>query len=235
MVTVSVIMPAYNAGPFVAGAIDSVLAQTGVSFEVLVCDDASSDGTGAILDRYRSDDRVRLFRNVENRGAAATRNALIGGARGAYVTPCDADDLLLAGNLSRLSAYLDANPDIGAVYSSVLSLWMDDQQRLSRPPAVLARDCAGGWDLRENLVNHGGSMIRRALVEQVGGYDEDAPLVDDWSLWLKLAEVSRIAYVPGELLYVWRRHAGSLSRRDDPDRARQVEQIIRAAVRRRRE
>ena len=233
MVTVSVIMPAYDVGAFVADAIDSVLTQEGVAFELLVCDDGSGDDTAATLARYRSDARVRLFSNGDNRGAAATRNALIRAARGRYLTPCDADDLLLPGNLATLSAYLDAHADVGAVYGDTLLLSLDQAQRLTAAPVVLGRDCRRGWDLRENLVDHGGSMSRRALVEQVGGYQEDVPLVNDWSLWLKLAEVTPIHYFEGEPLYVWRRHWPSLTTRFQPERARQTEQIIRAAAARR--
>ena len=232
MVTASVIMPAFNAGPFVAAAIDSVLAQRGVELELLVCDDASTDDTRAVLERYRSEARVRLFSNERNRGAAATRNALIRAARGRYLTPCDADDLLLPGNLSTLAAYLDGHEDVRAVYADLLVIWIDPAGRVTAPPTILGSDCNRGWDLRENLVNHGGSMSRRALVERVGGYDEDAPSVDDWSLWLKFAEVTRIQYLPGELLYVWRRHWPSMTSRLDPNRAQETEQIIRAAARR---
>lgn len=234
MVTVSVIMPAYNAGAFVGSAIDSVLAQCGIDFELLVCDDASSDETSAVLARYRGDARVRLFANPRNCGAAATRNMLIRSARGRYLTPCDADDLLLPENLSTLAAYLDTHPAAGAVYADILVAWVDGEGRITAAPTIVGTDCLRGWDLRENLVNHGGSMSRRELVAQVDGYDETAPSVDDWSLWLKLAEIAPIDYLSGHLLYVWRRHWPSLTSRHDPNRARETEQIIRAAAARRR-
>ena len=232
MLTVSVIMPAYNAGPFIADAVESVLAQTGVDFELLVADDGSTDDTGAILARHAADPRVRLTRNPRTRGAAATRNALLRAARGRYVTPCDADDLLLPGNLSRQADYLDQHPEIGVVYANTLMLRLDGAQRLAAAPEILGQDCNHTWDLRENVVNHGGSMSRRALVEQVGGYDESAPTVDDWSLWLKMAEITRIHFLAGEVLYVWRRHHPSLSS-VAPNRAAETEQIIRAAALRR--
>jgi glycosyltransferase involved in cell wall biosynthesis len=227
-------MPAYNAGAFVASAIDSVLAQRGIDFELLVCDDASTDETRAILEGYRGDERVQLFANPCNCGAAATRNQLIRSARGRYLTPCDADDLLLPRNLATLATYLDTHAEAGTVYADILVVWVDDDGRITTTPTVVGSDCHRGWDLRENLVNHGGSMSRRELVAQVGGYEETAPSVDDWSLWLKLAEIARIDYLPGELFYVWRRHRPSLTSRYDPNRARESEQIIRAAAARRR-
>jgi glycosyltransferase involved in cell wall biosynthesis len=232
MVVISVIMPAYNAGRFVADAVESVLAQRGVEFELLVGDDASSDDTRTILERYRKHPRVRLFSNDGHHGAAATRNALIRAAQGQYISPCDADDLMLLGNLPRQAEFLDQRADVGVVYTNTLVVWLDGDGRIASTPTIVGSDCSRGWDLRENLVNHGGSMSRKALIEQVGGYDESAPSVDDWSLWLKLAEITRIHYLAGELLYVWRRHRSSMSY-THPDRARDTEKIIRAAAQRR--
>jgi hypothetical protein len=75
-------------------------------------------------------------------------------------------------------------------------------------------------------------MIRAELIAEVGGYDETVPTVDDWSLWLKLAEITRIHFLEGEALYLWRRRPGTLSG-PHPDRAAQTEEIVRAAARRR--
>lgn len=232
MVKVSVIMPAHNAGAFIGETIESVLAQEGVEFELLIADDASTDDTRDHLRRYEADPRVRLVFNDRNRGAAATRNALIRQARGSYITPCDADDLMLPGNLATQADFLDGHADIGVVYGDILVVWLDTDGRIVRPPEIIGSDCNRGWDLRENLVNHGGSMSRRNLVEQVGGYDETVGSVDDWSLWLKMAEVTRFHYLQGELMYVWRRHRSSLTC-VDPNRARDIEKIVREAAQRR--
>lgn len=232
MTVVSVIMPAYNVASFVAEAIESVLTQAQADCELLIADDASTDDTAAVIEHYRRHPLVRVFRNQHNRGAAATRNALIRAARGRYITPCDADDLLLTGNLTRQAGYLDLHPEIGAVYGSIIAVWVDDQGRLTSRPEIIGRDCNRTWDLRENVVNHGGSMIRADMIAQVGGYDETVPTVDDWSLWLKLAEITTIHFLEGEALYLWRRRPGSLSA-PHPDRAAHIEQIIHAAARRR--
>jgi len=229
---VSVIMPAYNAGRFVVEAVDSVLAQQGVDFELLIGDDGSTDDTRARLEGYREHPRVRLFFNATNRGAAATRNELIRNARGVYITPCDADDLMLPDNLVRQAEFLDQHAGVGIVYANVLMVWLDAEGRISEAPAVLGSDCNRTWDLRENVVNHGGSMSRRDLVLSVGGYDESVGSVDDWSLWLKLAEITGFHFLEGELFYIWRRHRSSLTV-VDPHRARDTEKIVREAALRR--
>ncbi len=230
---VSVIMPAYNAAPFVAESVESVLAQRDIEYELLIGDDASSDETRAVLRRYEADSRVRVFANQTRRGGAATRNALLREARGSYVTPCDADDLLMPGTLADQARFLDEYADVGTVYGDTLVVWLDSEQRIIEAPSVIGTDCNRGWDLRDNLVNHGGSMSRRALVLQVGGYDESVGSVDDWSLWLKMAEITRLHYRAGALTYVWRRHRSSLTC-VDPHRARDIEKIVREAAERRR-
>ncbi|HQX82752.1 MAG TPA: glycosyltransferase family A protein [Vicinamibacterales bacterium] len=229
---VTVAMPAYNAAAFINEAVESVLAQDCDSFELLIVDDGSRDATWRQLRKYEKHENVRLFRNGTNRGAGATRNRLLSLARGRYVTPCDADDLLLPGALRRLSDYLDSHPRIGVVYGAVLELMTDGKSRVVRPPMVHGKDAGDAWDLIENPVNHAGSMGRTALVRQVGGYDEAVYSVDDWSLWMKLAEVARFKYLRGEVYYLWRRHPRSLTQ-TDPNWHRDVGKIRDQAIQRR--
>jgi glycosyltransferase involved in cell wall biosynthesis len=229
---VTVAMPAFNAADFIDEAIESVLRQDFPSFELLVADDASEDATWKRLKKYSRHPQLRLFRNRRNLGAGATRNRMTRQARGQYITPCDADDLLLPGALKRFSQYLDRHPGTGVVYADVLELRTDRLKKIVRPPQVSGRDCNQVWDLLENAVNHPGSMIRKSLMLEVGGYDESVYSVDDWSLWLKLAEITRFKYVRGEIYYVWRRHPASLTQ-TDRRRHRDVTRIQLEAVRRR--
>lgn len=225
-------MPAYNAAEYVDEAVESVLGQEFGAFELVVLDDASQDSTWKRLKKYSKHPRVRLFRSPQNSGAGAARNQLTRLARGEYITPCDADDLLLPGALGRLSEYLDRHPGIGAVYGDVLELLTDRNKMVLRPPQLYGKDCGETWDLIENAVNHAGSMIRRSLMLMVGGYDESVYSVDDWSLWLKLAELSKFKYLRGEVYYVWRRHPASLTQTDKRWH-RDVEKIRSEAIERR--
>lgn len=229
---VTVMMPAYNAAPFIREAVESVLAQDFGSFELVVVDDASRDSTWKYLKRYASHPKVRLFRNRRNLGVGATRNRILRLSRGQYIAPCDADDLLLPDALKRFSQYLDQHPRIGAVYGDILELMTDRDQILTRPPVISGKNYDQTWDLIENAVNHSGSMIRKSLMLKVGGYDESVYSVDDWSLWLKLAEICRFKYMQGEVYYVWRRHPSSLTQ-TDPYWQRDVEKIQREAIQRR--
>lgn len=229
---VSVVMPVFNAKPFLEQAIESVLAQDHPDFELLIGDDASTDGSHEILARYRNHERVTIVTSERNKGAAATRNVLIARARGAYITPCDADDLMAHGNLTTLCRFLDVHRKVGAVYTDILELFTDAKGNLVDAPRIFGKNCRKAWDLVDNCINHAGSMIRRSLLLEVGGYDASVRTVDDWSMWLKLAEVAEIRYLEGAVLYVWRRHPSSLSRTMKNAEA-DVDRIIKQAVERR--
>jgi glycosyltransferase involved in cell wall biosynthesis len=230
-VKITVAMPAFNAAEYVEDAAASVLNQRCSSFELVIIDDRSTDRTWRRLRRFAEHPNVRLYRNAQRRGAAATRNRIVSLARGEYFVPCDADDLMLPGALARLSRYLDHHPRVGVVYGDVVEMLTSDDI-VVQPPRIVGADHRGTWDVLDNVVNHAGSMTRRRLIQQVGGYDESVHSVDDWSLWLKLAEVCRFQYLAGELFYVWRRHPRSMTK-TDPNWSRDVVRIRLEALRRR--
>ncbi len=208
-------MAAYNAGAFIDEAIRSVLAQEGVSFELLIGDDGSTDGTWAVIQSHRADPRVRAWRFRKHRNVGIVRNALIRRGRAPCLAICDADDVMLPGNLWRLSSFLDRHPQIGVASGSVLE--MDAQGKVDpRPLRFLGpvRD----WDLLGMVAPHGGSVLRTALVRKVGGYRPFLMPVDDYDLFLRLAEMTRFAMLDGEPTYLWRRHPAALGCSTPPAR-----------------
>lgn len=102
MPTVSVITPTYNVEPYIAQCIESVQAQTLTDWEMILVDDASTDGTVAVIERYLSDPRVKLFRNERNYGAGYTRNRALEAASGEWVAILDSDDWFAPQRLERL-------------------------------------------------------------------------------------------------------------------------------------
>ena len=110
MIRVSVIIPAYNAEAFIARAVDSALAQTETSLEILVVDDASTDGTAALVEAIAaSDPRVRLIRSAVNGGPGVARNLGLEAAQGRWIALLDADDSYLPQRLETLIALAEAN------------------------------------------------------------------------------------------------------------------------------
>ena len=145
-------MPAHNAEAFIDRAIRSVLNQKGVSFELLVGDDASTDKTWKHISAYRFHPGVRVFRFRRRLGAAAARNRLIAAAKGRYISICDADDRLLPGNLLILTRALNKRPSAGVVYGDLYIKSPGGKLRVKRR-FVHGR----AWDILGGVFPHGGA------------------------------------------------------------------------------
>jgi glycosyltransferase involved in cell wall biosynthesis len=201
---VSVIIPCFNLGEHLEEAVDSVLAQSCRDVEILVVDDGSTDPRTVELLAGFERPRTRLYR-TENRGLPAARNFLIEHAGGEYLCALDADDKLHPSFLEKASAILDRDPSI-----SFVSNWLeafDDEQWLWKQercdlPALLAEDTVMT-----------AALVRREAVVEVGGYDEGmpAPGDEDWDLWIRLVEAGHRGTVIPEVLFFYRRRAGSMS------------------------
>lgn len=207
-VKISVIMPAYNAASYVNEAIRSTLAQKGVSFELLIGDDGSTDQTWKWIKAHQKNPRVRSWKFSKNRGASATRNRLIAYARGSYIAACDADDVMLPEHLKTLAHILDREPEIGVVYGNLIEELPSGKHRL------LSRSLGHTttWDLIDGSITNVGTLIRRSLIQKIGGYRPHLPFLEDCDLFLRLAEITRFKYLENKPSYLYRRHSDSLSR-----------------------
>lgn len=124
-------LPVYNGERFLAACLDSILGQTWGDFELIACDNASTDGTAAMLAEYAARDRrIRIHRAGENRGAAANFNWTFELARGEMFKWCAADDVLQPTYLERCVAALDSQPDAVLAWSGALDI--DDDGRVLR-------------------------------------------------------------------------------------------------------
>jgi hypothetical protein len=207
---VSVVLPVWNAERYLAGAIESVLAQSFADFELLVVDDGSTDASAALIRRYR-DRRIRRIENEKNLGVTRSLNVGLELARGHYVARMDADDLCAPERLERQVAFLDAHPEVALVASRARSIDATGAE------IGVVDTPADGETLRRRLrrsnwIVHGSVMMRAEAVRALGGYDESMERAEDYDLWLRLSERHSIAALP-DLLYVWRDHGGSVSRR----------------------
>lgn len=112
---VSVVMPAYNAGPFISASIQSVLAQRHGALELIVVDDASKDDTRRIAEGYASDPRVKVLANARRKGPSGARNTGLLAASGDFIAFLDSDDLWLPDHLEHAIAFFAAHPDVDVV------------------------------------------------------------------------------------------------------------------------
>lgn len=197
---VSVLIPCYNAGPYLAAALESVLRQTYRNFEIIVVDDGSTDDTAQVADRYPM---ARYIRR-EHQGISATRNAAIALARGELIAYLDADDLWTEDKLEKQVSYLDNHPDCHLVYTLVKNFYDGD------PKTMTAR--------QEQLLNANTDQciatacIRRKLYDTYGVYREDLPYGEDtqWVLRVCAAGIN-MKHCISEPLYLRRIHGSNIS------------------------
>jgi len=227
---ISVVMAVYNGTRFLREAIESVLGQNFSDFEFIIVDDGSTDETPEILASY-ADPRIRVLRNHENLGLAASLNRGIERARGEYLARMDADDISRAQRFARQVGFLEQHPEVillGTAYEEV-----DEQGRVVRYGDLpLANNELQTELLLRNRFCHGVVMMRRKALIRAGGYDEAFEQSQDYDLWLRLAELGEIANLP-EYLYAWRRHPGSVGRLHESQQTGRAELAQRRAWRRR--
>jgi glycosyltransferase involved in cell wall biosynthesis len=204
----SVVIPVYNADPFLAAAIASALAQSVVPLEVLVIDDGSTDGSRAVAEGFGG--RVRVF-SGPNAGPSAARNRGVREARGSWVAFLDADDLWAPGYLAAADEHLAAHPDVGFLCFG-LRIFEDGQPT----PHVIQKKTPGLTFTTVGLLEGDvgriiGPLVSRDVFLAAGGFDETLRANEDCHLWLRLSRVTTLHQDPRALL-LYRRHGGNASR-----------------------
>ena len=195
---ISVILPTRNRAHSLLAALASVLQQTWRNLEVLVVDDASTDGTAEVLQDV-TDPRVRYVRLEQPHGASGARNAGIAAAQGEWIAFQDSDDLWLPDKLRQQQECAAAHPGGVGVYTSY---WRDDGQSRETLPHpgpgldgdVLARLTRGNFITTQTL------MVRADVLHRLGGFDPEFLALNDWDLVLRLAQLGPIHWVPEPLV-----------------------------------
>lgn len=204
-------MSVYNGAKYVPEAVQSILAQTFGDFEFILIDDGSTDGSKALLEGCaKRDPRVRLI-SRPNKGLTRTLNEGIGLARGEFVARMDADDVSLPARFEKQVAFLRANRDYVCVGARVLRIDPYGSP-LDASDHKLAHEEIDRQLMEEGLgwaITHPVAMMRRNAVNQVGGYREQFRTSQDLDLWLRLAEVGRLANL-SEILLKYRYHPESV-------------------------
>jgi glycosyltransferase involved in cell wall biosynthesis len=205
----SVLLPVFNAERFVCQAIQSVLTQTFQDFELLLLDDGSTDRSPEIIrDVAAHDCRCRVFMGP-NRGLIATLNNGILLARGEFIIRMDADDISMPNRFAKQIEFLQRNPQHVAVGSR---LELTDPEGL---PICEVIDCYSHEQIEAALLTprlgipHAASSIRRSALVRIGGYCAEYVHAEDLDLFLRLAEVGKLANLP-DVLYKYRQNLSSI-------------------------
>lgn len=127
---VSVLVPVYNAEPFLRATLSSILNQTFSDFELVLLNDSSTDNSEKIIEEF-NDKRIRYYKNDKNLGIANCRNKLMGFAKGEYIAFCDNDDIMRPERLEKQVKYMDNNPNISMV-GSYFELFDSSKQNFFR-------------------------------------------------------------------------------------------------------
>lgn len=227
---ITVVIAAWNAEAFLGKAIDSALAQEGMALEVIVANDASTDGTAALAQgRAAEDPRIRLVENPVNLGPAAARNRAIAAARGAWIAVLDADDGFLPGRLARMLAFARAR-EADLVFD-LFQEATEEGEVLGAPLNAKLRT-EERWDLARWITDNlpGGAglgtgylkpLIRKEALERHGlSYREDLRNSEDYALVAELLAAGGGVWVLPETGYTYTRREGSISHRIGPQHLR---------------
>lgn len=225
---VTVMMPVHNAEKYLARSIQSALGQNFSSFELIIYDDGSSDGSYDIAEKFsRRDSRIRLLRSRINRGVSYARNKILWAARGKYIAPQDADDIMMQGRLKDLAHFLDTHSSIGVVFGCICSFGGGKKYNRFFVPWVRLDN--GTMYLRNAQrvrtfpwFHHGASMFRRAAAIGSGGYDCRLKTSEDVDFFFRLFKRTQFFYL-NNLYYMHRfnhrgistRHHAAVAKRHD--------------------
>jgi glycosyltransferase involved in cell wall biosynthesis len=195
---ISIIIPAYNRSNCILRALKSVSIQEINELELLLGDDASTDGTVACALGVFPD--LLSIRLEKNSGAAAARNAALKIAKGKFIAFLDSDDEWLPGKLRAQLDFLEANPDVAVCATAHVFKRRDGVEK------TVIVDNWVEWKrrLHEGLPFHGAStpVVRREVLESVGLQDEALRVLEDWDWMLRIAQKHRIHVLPDPLAVI---------------------------------
>jgi hypothetical protein len=215
--TVSVVIPCYNYGRYLRGAVESALSQEAVDVQVVIVNDRSPDDTAEVADRLAaSDHRVEVIHNKENLGHVRTFNRGLEHVDGDFLVRLDADDLLTPGCLAGAVELFDCSPSIGLVYGHPYHFETtepptpritDVSWTIWSGPEWLAERCRVGV----NCITTPEAMLRTSVVREVGPLDTRLRFAQDMEMWCRVAAVSNVGRVNGSDQALHRDHPDSMS------------------------
>lgn len=220
--SVSVVIPCYNYGSYLTQCVNSVLDQPGVRVDILIVDDASTDGSDRVVRQLAEQDkRIRTIIHTENQGNVATYNEALTYVTGDYTALVSADDLLTPGCLARATALMEEYPSVGFAYGSPVIFRNGDL-----PPA---RTTAKRWIIwpgrnwirqrcknGENALRSPEGVMRTSVLREIGSvFQTHLPHACDFEMWLRHATVSDVGYIVGADQAYYRIHATNMHHRMD--------------------
>ena len=230
---VSVIITTYNRADLLPRAVNSVLAQTYVDYELIIVDDASSDDTRQVISDF-ADPRVRPLRNERNKGLVSSRNTGIANARGEYIAFLDDDDEYVPTRLADQVELLDASPpDVAMVYGRTVESNDSHDRAEDEGGRVLTGDNLYELALAgENITGSISFLARTDAVREIGGFSKCAELFEDRFFTCSILREYRIVFLPkvAAIVHVGHRYPRSIMVVDE-ERSLKVSRYYRTHIR----
>lgn len=205
---VSVIIPVFNRVFELKRAIDSVLEQTNVEYEIIIVDDSSDADIKGVVDSY-NDKRFVYIRNSENVGVAASRNVGIRASRYGMIAFLDSDDEWLPNKLTAQLKYLENSP-VAVVHTE--EIWVRNGARVNQKKV---HKKTGGDiyipSLRLCLMSPSSIMIKREIFDKFGLFDENLPVCEDYDMWLRITANDNVGFIETPLIIKYGGHSDQLS------------------------
>ncbi len=206
---VSILLTSFNHANYIHEAIDSALNQTFTDFELIILDDGSSDNSWDLINQY-ADSRIKAYRNLVNIGGALGINKTISEvAMGKYIAIHHSDDVWEHNKLEKQVAFLDAHPEIGAVFTNALAVGEDSSPLIDKgqfyskifdQPNRTRHEWLRFFFSHGNALCHPSVLIRKVCYENCGLYPYGLAQLGDFDMWMRLCLKYEIYVLPERLV-----------------------------------
>jgi glycosyltransferase involved in cell wall biosynthesis len=200
---ISIVMPVHNREHTIGRAIESILNQTHASFELIIVDDASTDGTRNVV-RFYDDKRIRYIAHAEKLGAPAARNTGIREAQAEWIAFHDSDDIWMPDKLEKqINRVLQNGLEHAVYYTGFYRFKHGKREYIPEPDLRRKEGDIHRELLVKNFVSTQTVLLPKACLDAVGGFDEEMPRLQDWELWIRLSERYPFCLVDEPLVHVF--------------------------------
>jgi glycosyltransferase involved in cell wall biosynthesis len=224
-----VVIPARDAARFIGEAVESLLAQTIPPRQIVVVDDGSRDGTADAVRRLSP--TVTVVRRETGGGSSVARNTGIRHCRSPLVGFLDADDVSLPARFETQMDALAAQPHAAMVFCGIAYARVDGSPTgdvMAVPDFESERFCGALFE-RNRVATTSAALLRRGVIDALGGFDEQLAYNEEYDLWLRLALTYPVAHVPVPLV-LYRLHGGNISRSREGQRLNEQKALLKHPV-----
>lgn len=195
-IKISVIMSVFNGERYLRESVRSILDQSFKNFEFIIVNDGSIDKSGEILsDLAAGDSRIKIITNVTNIGLTKSLNKAINIAGGEYIARQDSDDISLLQRLEKQVVFLEGHPEIKILGTCGYAV-NNDRKILRKENLPLSSKKIKKSVIKRNPFIHTSVMIKKEIIDKIGGYNEDFKVIQDYELWFRILRIAEGKNLP---------------------------------------